>query len=96
MWKKLASVLKNKYFIAIVAFGVWMLFFDRNSMMQRYKLNSTLDKHLQEREFYLKEIESDSISLHELSSDTANLIRFAREKYLMKKDDEDVFLIIEE
>jgi len=96
MWKKLVKVLKNKYFIAIVAFGVWMLFFDRNSMMQRYKLNQTLEKQLQEKEFYLREIEKDSIALHELSSDTANLIRFARENYLMKKDDEDVFVIIEE
>jgi hypothetical protein len=96
MWKKVPPLLKNKYFIAILAFAVWMLFFDRNSMMYRYKQNRTLNKHLQEREFYLREIEKDSVALHELSSDTQNLIRFAREKYLMKKDDEDIFLIIEE
>jgi cell division protein FtsB len=96
MWKKVPPLLKNKYFIAILAFVIWMLFFDRNSMMYRYKQNRTLKKHQQEREFYLREIEKDSIALHELSSDTQNLIRFAREKYLMKKDDEDIFLIIEE
>ncbi|MBE0661716.1 MAG: septum formation initiator family protein [Bacteroidales bacterium] len=96
MWKKIARILKNKYFIAVLAFVIWMLFFDRNSMMYRYKQNLTLNKHQQEREFYLSEIEKDSIALHELSSDTQNLIRFAREKYLMKKDDEDIYLIIEE
>jgi len=96
MWKKVPPLLKNKYFIAILAFAVWMLFFDRNSMMYRYKQNRTLNKHEQEREFYLREIQNDSIALHELSSDTQNLIRFAREKYLMKKDDEDIYLIIRE
>lgn len=96
MWKKVPPLLKNKYFIAILAFAVWMLFFDRNSMIYRYKQNRTLKKYQQEREFYLREIQNDSIALHELSSDTQNLIRFAREKYLMKKDDEDIFLIIEE
>lgn len=96
MWKKITRILKNKYFIAILAFVIWMLFFDRNSMMYRYKQNRTLNKYQQERDFYLREIEKDSIALHELSSDTQNLIRFAREKYLMKKDDEDIFVIIEE
>jgi cell division protein DivIC len=96
MLKKVPPLLKNKYFLVILLFGIWMLFFDRNSMVQRYKLNRSLKRHWQEREYYMKEIEKDSIALHELSSDTQNLIRFAREKYLMKKDDEDIFLIIEE
>jgi len=96
MLTKLKNILKNKYFIAILAFGVWMLFFDRNNVMQRYRLNRSLDQQLQEREFYLKEIEKDSLALHKLSTDTANLIRFARENYFMKKDNEDIFVIIEE
>jgi hypothetical protein len=96
MWKKIARILKNKYFIAVLAFVIWMLFFDRNSMMYRYQQSRILEKHQQQRDFYLSEIEKDSIALHELSSDTQNLIRFAREKYLMKKDDEDIFVIIEE
>lgn len=95
MWKKAPALPKNKYFIAILVFGIWMLFFDRNSMVHRYKQQRTLMKHQQEKEFYLSEIEKDSIALHELSSDTQNLIRFAREKYLMKKDEEDIFLIID-
>lgn len=94
MLEKIPPLFKNKYFIAILVFGVWMLFFDRNSMWQRYKLQRTLNRHIQEREYYLSEIEKDSSALHELSSDTQNLIRFAREKYLMKKDDEDIYLII--
>jgi cell division protein DivIC len=96
MFKRIPPLLKNKYFLAIMVFGIWMLFFDRNNMLNRYKQNRSLSKHQKEREFYLKEIEKDSIAFHELSSDTQNLIRFAREKYLMKRDDEDIFLIIEE
>ncbi len=94
MLDKIPPLFKNKYFLTILVFCVWMLFFDRNSMWQRYKLQRTHSKQIQERAYYLSEIEKDSTALHDLSSDTQNLIRFAREKYLMKKDDEDIFLII--
>lgn len=50
----------------------------------------------EEKQFYLEEIKKDSIAIMELTTDKENLEKFAREKYLMKKDDEDIFLIIEE
>lgn len=94
MWNKIPSFLKNKYFIAVLIFAAWMAFFDRNSLLQRNKLSQDLKEQEQQRDFYLDEIRRDSITLHELSSDTQNLIRFAREQYLMKKPEEDVYLII--
>ena len=95
MWNKVPAFLKNKYLIATLLFAVWMIFFDRNSLMQRKKFNQILKEHNEIRDFYLGEIEKDSLTLHALSSDTETLIRFAREEYLMKKDEEDVYLIIE-
>lgn len=95
MWNKIPSFLKNKYLIAVLIFAAWMIFFDRNSLIQRNKLGQDLKEQEQQRDFYLNEIRNDSITLHDLSSDTQNLIRFAREQYLMKKPEEDVYIIIQ-
>lgn len=96
MWSKIPSFLKNKYALVLIIFGIWMLIFDRNSLWNRYKLNRTINRFQYEQAFYLKEIKQDSIALHELSSDSENLIRFAREKHLMKAENEDIYLIIED
>jgi len=96
MVKKSLPYIKNKYTIAILAFFVWMLFFDRNSMITQYELSSTLSSYNDQKEYYNSELEKDSISLNILENDKKALEKFAREKYLMKKDNEDVFLIINE
>ena len=49
-----------------------------------------------EREYYQEQIEQDSTALHILESDKEELERFAREKYLMKRDNEDVYLVVED
>jgi len=96
MVKQSLPYIKNKYTIAILAFFVWMLFFDRNSMITQYELSSTLNSYNGQKEYYLSELEKDSISLSILENDKKALEKFAREKYLMKKDNEDVYLIIKE
>lgn len=96
MVKESLPYLKNKYVIAILAFFIWMMFFDRNSMITQYELTSTLSDYNDQKEYYLTELEKDSTSLHILENDKDALEKFAREKYLMKKDNEDVYLIIEE
>ncbi|HSW68215.1 MAG TPA: hypothetical protein VLH16_06520 [Bacteroidales bacterium] len=93
---RIIPILKNKYLIASIVFAVWLIFFDTNNLIHRRQLKNDLRQELERRDYYLNEIRSDSISLHELLSDTAGLIRFARERYLMKRDTEDVFLIIRE
>ena len=96
MVKKSLPNLKNKYVIAILAFFIWMMFFDRNSVISQYKLGSTLNGLEDRKEYYLTELEKDSLTLSILENDKDALEKFAREKYLMKKDNEDVYLIIEE
>jgi hypothetical protein len=59
-------------------------------------LVSTLNDLEDQKVYFLEEIEKDSTELSRLMNDTAHLERFAREKYLMKRDNEDIFLIIEE
>lgn len=88
--------LHNKYFYAGLAFFVWIFFFDRNSLISRYKTMRELQDVKLQREFYHQEIKKDKKATDDLLSDTASLEKFAREKYLMKKDNEDIFLIVEE
>jgi cell division protein FtsB len=94
--KRLLNLLRNKYFISSLAFVVWMLFFDRNDMISQLDYRNQVNKLKTEKEFYTKEIAQVSKDLTELTTDQHKLEKFAREKYLMKKDNEDVFVIVED
>ena len=93
---KITSFLKNKYAVALTAFFIWILFFDSNNIISQFRLVFNLNDLHKQKNFYLDEIEKDSTALYILKNDTASLEKFAREKYLMKRDNEDIFLIVEE
>ncbi|MCX6285847.1 MAG: septum formation initiator family protein [Bacteroidetes bacterium] len=93
--KKILKIFINKYFLITVAFIVWMVFFDSNNVFTRAKLRDKLDDLQQEKHFYMDEIQKDSILTHKLLTDSTELERFAREKYMMKKDNEDLYLVID-
>lgn len=93
---KVPQYLKNKWIATLLVFFIWMMFFDRNSVINQFELISAI-KDLNEKEiFYNEEFHSDSTELRILKNDTAALEKFAREKYLMKKDNEDVFVFVED
>ena len=56
-------------------------------------MQDKVDELMQQKEFYISEIESDSAELSDLKNDLKQQEKFAREKFLMKKDNEDVFII---
>ena len=88
--------LRNKYLIAVLVFLVWLLIFDNNSLIDRVKYLNTLHDMEEEKQYYLERIDEDSRRLNELKTDRENLEKFAREQYFMKKENEDVFVIVEE
>ena len=88
-------ILINKFFLTTVAFIVWMLFFDSNSLLIRNHLQEKLDGLNLEKQFYLQEIRKDSTLTNQLMTDSTQLEKFARERYLMKKEKEDLFLVID-
>jgi cell division protein DivIC len=88
--------LRNKYLMAVLVFLVWLLIFDNNSLIDRVKYLNTLHEMKDEKQYYLKRIDEDSRRLNELKTDRDNLEKFAREEYFMKKENEDVFVIVEE
>jgi len=96
MLKKLPKVFRNFYFLAGLFFLVWMAFLDSNNLMARFNLSSKLNALENEKEYYeekIKEVEKDR---NELFGTKESLEKFAREKYLMKKETEDVFIVVEE
>ena len=95
-WKKVKPVLKNKFFITSFLFMLWILAFDQNNLIERRKLIRELNQLKREKQFYIERIDNDSRRLNELRTDNENLEKFAREEYLMKKENEDIFLIVEE
>ena len=94
--KRLIDLVKNKFFLVTIAFLVWMIFFDKNDLFSQYEYHQQVQKLKQERDFYKTETEKVSKDLDELTSNPQKLEKFAREKYLMKKDNEDVFVIVNE
>ena len=96
MLKKLPFWFKNKYFITGFIFLLWLLFFDRNDLVSQYKIRSELKKLEEEKKFFLEEIKKDQESINDLKTNPQTLEKFAREKYLMKKDNEDIFVIVKE
>ncbi|MGV8879351.1 MAG: FtsB family cell division protein [Sphingobacteriaceae bacterium] len=94
--KRLIDLFKNKFFLVTVTFVVWMIFFDKNDLFSQYEYHQQFIKLEQERDFYFKETEKVRKDLDELTSDKEKLEKFAREKYLMKRENEDVFVIVKE
>lgn len=91
--KKVLGYLRNKYFTATMLFLVWICFFDRNDIISEAKLVYKINKLKTERTYYQQQTDLANQELKELQTDPASLEKFAREKYLMKKDNEDVYVI---
>ena len=94
--KKLLPLLKNKFFLAAFAFIVWITLFDQNNLIERYQLSKELNQIEKDRAYYLEKIKEDAARLKELQTNDENLEKFAREQYFMKKENEDVFVIVRE
>jgi cell division protein FtsB len=92
--EKIPAVFRNKYLLTIIIFLIWIMLFDSNNLIARYKELRELHKLKTDREYYSKRIEADRQKLRELKTDNNNLEKFAREQYLMKKPDEDLYIIL--
>jgi cell division protein DivIC len=93
-WHKVLSLVANKYFISFLIFSVWVIFFDQHNLVDRYKSRQRLDQLKKDTVFYQEKIRSDREKMKLLKTSPQNLERFAREQYLMKAPDEEVFVIL--
>lgn len=93
--RSLFGWLLNKYVFTTVLFFVWLAFFDGDSLVEKMQLSRKIATLKQEKRYYGKKIEEDRRKKEELLSSRENLEKFAREQYLMKREDEDIFVIVD-
>lgn len=95
MLSKIPSWLKNRYLLTTVAFVLWILFFDRNDIFTQMERGRDLKSLEKSKLYYNGQIQEAQKELDQMSHNAAALERFAREKYRMKKDNEDEYEIDE-
>lgn len=94
MVKNLLKIIRNKYLLTTIGIIVWLLFFDKNDVFSQMELMGRLNKLRADKTYYLAEIKNNRDAIKELKTNKKSLERFAREKYLMKMDNEDVYVIV--
>ena len=93
LYEKLPAPLRNKYLITFVVFLIWIFFIDTFDIITQVRMNNEFKQLKEQQEFYKAEIEKDSIKVYNLNNNPEEQERFARERFLMKKDNEDVFIV---
>lgn len=91
--QRLPAPLRNRYFLASVLFVGFMIFFDRHDFITQVKLRNAVHKLEEDGEYYRAKIDE---AREERLDMELNEERFAREKYFMQRNDEDVFIIVDE
>ena len=92
---KLLKTLKNKYLIATIAFLVWMVFFDHNNLLLHLQYRNELNDLSKSKIYYQEQIDKTKKEVELMQSNPKWMEKVAREQYLMKRDNEDVYLIKE-
>lgn len=99
MGKPASSVTKKiskEMFFAGVFFILWISFFDEYNLISHFRDQQKLEQLTEQKEFLKNKIRSDQRKIHELQTNRQNLEKFAREQFLMKRENEDIFLVVEE
>jgi len=91
--KNIISLFRNKYMLTFTVFVVLMLFIDRNDIFNQLQRKKQLNELLVSKKYYQQQIEQTKKNLADLQNNAAALEKYAREKYLLKRDNEDVFVV---
>ena len=91
--KKIPSILLNKYLLALTGFLVWMIFFDQKDFFYNTDRANELRKLQEKKAYYTAEITKAKQELLDLQGNPAAIEKFGRERYMLKKDGEDVFIV---
>jgi cell division protein DivIC len=91
--KKLRYLITNKYLITGMAFAVWLMFFDRNDLPLQIRRIRELNKLEQNQKNMALLISNTQKELKLLKTNPGTLEKYAREKYMMKRDNEDLYIV---
>ncbi|NLI72572.1 MAG: septum formation initiator family protein [Bacteroidales bacterium] len=90
------KIVFNKYFLAVAIFTIVIVFFGEHSLKNRWETGRNIKTLKKEIRFYEEEIESNKQKMNDMQTGDESLERYAREKYYLKKDSEDIFIIKED
>lgn len=90
---QIPAFVRNKFFLATVGFIVWMLFFDRNDLLTQIQRRRELSEIRQSKQYFEKQIAENRKFSKDLQFNASAIEKYAREKYMMKRDNEDLFII---
>jgi len=93
LFGKVPPIVRNRYFLVAVFFFAWMIFMDTHDVFTQWHLQNTKDQLIDDKAYYEKHIKQARADKQDLET---NREKFAREKYYMKKSNEEVFVIVEE
>lgn len=88
----LLKILGNRYVLVIIFVSVWLLFLDNYSYFEHRVLNEKINELEDNKRYYIDEIKKDSTSIRQLNN-TDQTEKYAREKYYMKRESEDIYII---
>lgn len=92
-YEKIPEIFKNKYFIVGFLFIIWIIFLDENNLVSLNQQINTLEEKQEIIESLKNQIKEIEDKLELLNNDQKELEKFARENFLMKKENEDIILI---
>lgn len=90
--KKILPVITNRYFIVALVFIIWMLFFDQRDFFLQRDRKAELQKVEAAKQYYQNEISETKKQLEHLQNNPASVEKFARERFLLRRDGEEVYL----
>ena len=79
----------------LLIFLIWVTFIDKNNLISQYQDRQVLYGLDKEKRYYQSEIQTTQDKLNELKTDNKSIEKFAREKYLMKKENEEIWLVVD-
>lgn len=88
--------LRNKYFITVTVFLLWIVIFDSSNLISMLNTYRKIQNLQREKQYYIDKIKEDKRKIKELRTNKENLEKFAREQYLMKQPDEEIFIVNED
>lgn len=94
LFTTLPPIMKKPVVYILLAFVVWMVFFDSNDLISQFQIKRTLKQLQAEKEYYIRETEKNQKEIDRLMNNPDELEEYARSRYLMKRDNEDIYLIL--
>ncbi len=91
----IAILIRYKFLFTLLFFIVWIFAIDNNNYFYRTKMKKKISELNVQKTYYKDKIHEDSIRLFDLKTNDDVLEEFAREKYLMKKKNEDLIIVVE-